>query len=494
MQALSVVEYLDVFEERGLGFFACLEMHPMWGSGDNRGECFKLGGSVLVVSSRIVTGDDDLNWSVCLMGNDGSDSLQRVDLLSLGSIEPPVGLDDIGIGREQGRALLAALQAAVVSLQEAALRSSAQKRVATSPNVKMKDYRARKVQTLFGTVSFRIPRLIDHGQIEAVLPISSNARSTREFDELRTRLSAWMSFRSAMNLLADMYPVDSGVSPSTALRQIAKAAETMESCFCHSSTGDASTSLPMDTTFIRARETDESRSLEILVGAIGQGIEPVQYFASPLKMKDECIRLGKAALATCNADKIEAFSDSDRSVRAMVKAFGVAEKPISDWFHLSMRIQHTISIADALEAPTRSIARANKAVQASLRKMRTELWKGDTKAVARAQRMIMPHLKQHPDEPKSAARQKRVKKLRAALKKLAKYVTNPEARIVDYCSRKIEGHRLGTSLVEGVADFVVNARMAKSQHMRWTKQGAYNILQVRTANINLRLREEKLAA
>ena len=227
------------------------------GSGDNRGECFKLGGSVVIVSFGSLAGDDDLNWSVCLMGDDGSDSLQRVDLLSLGSIEAPVDIDTIGIGREQGRALLAALQATVVSLQEAALRSSAWKRVATSSNVKVKDYRDRKVQTLFGTVSFRIPRLIDHGQIVAVLPISSNARSTREFDDLRTRLSAWMSFRSAMYLLSDMYPVDSGASPSTALRQIAKAAETMESGSCHSSTGDASTSLPMDTTFIRARETDE---------------------------------------------------------------------------------------------------------------------------------------------------------------------------------------------------------------------------------------------
>jgi len=428
------------------------------------------------------------------MGEDGSGGLQRVDLLSLGSIEPPVGLGGIGIGREQGREFLAAFQGAVVSLQEAALRSSALKRVAASHDVKLKDYRARKVQTLFGTVSFRIPRIIDRGRIETVLPIPGNGRSTQEFDELRAKLSAWMSFRSAMNLLAEMYPVDGGVSPSTALRQIAKAANGMESCSRPSNIGGAPVSLPMDTTFIRARETGESRTLEILIGGVEQGTDSAQYFASPLKMKEECIKLGKAALATCKTENIEAFSDSDRSVRAMVKAIGLAEKPISDWFHLSMKIQHTISIAGALEAPTKSIARANKAVQKELGKMRTALWKGDIKAVSRAQRTIAPHLKQHPDEPQSLARQKRVKKLRAAMKKLGKYVTNPEARIVDYCSRKLEGKRLGTSLIEGAADFIVNARMARSQHMRWTKQGAYNILQVRTADINQRLREEKLAA
>ena len=74
------------------------------------------------------------------------------------------------------------------------------------------------------------------------------------------------------------------------------------------------------------------------------------------------------------------------------------------------------------------------------------------------------------------------------------YVKNSDARIVDYCTRKAEGKRLVTSLVEGAADFIVNARMAKSQHMRWTTKGAYNLLQVRTANINDRLAEAKQVA
>ena len=50
------------------------------------GECFKLGGSVVVVSFSNVTGNGDLNWSLCLMGDDGSGGLQRFDVLSLGSI------------------------------------------------------------------------------------------------------------------------------------------------------------------------------------------------------------------------------------------------------------------------------------------------------------------------------------------------------------------------------------------------------------------------
>ncbi len=303
-----------------------------------------------------------------------------------------------------------------------------------------------------------------------------------------------MSYRSAMDLLGEMYPVDGGTSPSTALRQVAMAAERLVNIPAEKTPDAAPISLPLDTTFVRARDADELRSLEILVDAVAQGTDPIQYFACPFKFKDDCIRLGIAALATCGNGETEAFSDIARSGRAMAKSIGIIEKPISDWFHLVMRIRHAISFADALEAPTESIARANEAVQASLRVMRTELWRGDLQAVARAQRAIRPHWKKHCDEPHSSPRLKRIKKLRALMKKLGTYVRNTDARIVDYCTRKIEGKRLGTSLVEGAVGFIVNARMAKSQHMRWTTKGAYNLLQVRTADINRRLADDKIAA
>lgn len=434
-------------------------------------------------------------WSVCLLDEDGSGVTGRVDLLSLGAIVAPLNVDDIGMSRDTGRKLLGELQHAIVVLQETALRVQARQQAAASPGVEIKDYRIRNVQTLFGTVSLRAPRIIDHGQIENVLPISCGARSTREFDDLRSKLSAWMSYRVAMDLLGEMYPVKDGKSAQTAMRQVAIAAKRLEDlpAACAPFQDDP-IALPLDTTFVRGTEPEASHGLEILVGAVSQGSDPIHYFACPFTRKEDCIRLGKAALATRSSGEIEAFSDNARSVRAMAKSIGAPAKPISDWFHLSMRIQHAICVADALEATTESVDRANKAVRKELRSMRTELWRGNVPAVAQALKEIRPHLQTFSDEPHSPIRIKRVKKLRSVMRKLARYVQNPDARIVDYCSRKIAGKRLGTSLVEGGAEFIVNARMAKSQHMRWTTQGAYNLLQVRAADINQRLLNAKLAA
>jgi len=401
-------------------------------------------------------------WSVCLLGENGDGEARRVDLLQLGSLAAPSDIDGLGINLATSKQLLFELQQAVVTIQEAALWAVSRSRTAGSTTTVLKDYRLRKFQSLFGTICLRIPRLIVDGRIESVLPCLRYCRSTGEFDEVQAKLSAWMSYRSAMELMGEMYPVQRGISAQTAMRQIKISADRMrEMSPGITSTNTAPVALPLDTTFVRGQDKDATNGLEILVGAVSQGSESKHYFASPFKRKEDCIRLGK---------------------------------PISDWFHLSMRIQHVISVADALEASTKSIVLANNAVQRDLRQMRTELWKGDIRAVSRAIRAVQPNLRSFRDEPHAPTRMKRVKKLKAVMKKLDKYVRNPDARIVDYCARKTEGKSLGTSLVEGAAEFIVNARMAKSQHMRWTIDGAYNLLQVRTADINRRLAETKIAA
>jgi hypothetical protein len=47
--------------------------------------------------------------------------------------------------------------------------------------------------------------------------------------------------------------------------------------------------------------------------------------------------------------------------------------------------------------------------------------------------------------------------------------------------------RVGTSLTEGTANFLVNRRMNKSQQMRWSRRGADLLLQVRRAALNGKL-------
>ena len=56
--------------------------------------------------------------------------------------------------------------------------------------------------------------------------------------------------------------------------------------------------------------------------------------------------------------------------------------------------------------------------------------------------------------------------------------------LVNYAERHRAGVRVGTAITEGTANFLVNRRMNKSQQMRWSRQGANLLLQVRCAVYN----------
>jgi hypothetical protein len=56
--------------------------------------------------------------------------------------------------------------------------------------------------------------------------------------------------------------------------------------------------------------------------------------------------------------------------------------------------------------------------------------------------------------------------------------------LVSYAERHRAGLRVGTSITEGTANFLVNRRMNKSQQMRWSRRGADLLLQVRCAVYN----------
>jgi hypothetical protein len=63
--------------------------------------------------------------------------------------------------------------------------------------------------------------------------------------------------------------------------------------------------------------------------------------------------------------------------------------------------------------------------------------------------------------------------------------TNSQSNwLVNYAKRYRAGLRVGTSVTEGTANFLVNRRMNKSQQMRWSRTGADLLLQVRCAVYN----------
>jgi len=63
------------------------------------------------------------------------------------------------------------------------------------------------------------------------------------------------------------------------------------------------------------------------------------------------------------------------------------------------------------------------------------------------------------------------------LREIDRYLTSQSAWLVNYAERHRAGLRVGTSITEGTANFLVNRRMNKSQQMRWSRRGADLLLQ-----------------
>jgi hypothetical protein len=181
-------------------------------------------------------------------------------------------------------------------------------------------------------------------------------------------------------------------------------------------------------------------------------------------------------------------------MRHYAKELGAADLPISDWFHISMRIRHIEASARAIDDSHPAVAKGKQEVLEALERMRHRLWNGHKRAAEDASRAVRAGLREHPDEPKRKGRAKRNRTICRAMKKMVDYIGNPQARLVNYAERHRAGERVATSLVEGGADHLVNARMARTQHMRWSEQGAFNVLPVRAAYFSKRLANEHLAA
>src|SRR5215204_6963022 len=69
------------------------------------------------------------------------------------------------------------------------------------------------------------------------------------------------------------------------------------------------------------------------------------------------------------------------------------------------------------------------------------------------------------------------RRLWKALREIDRYLSSQSTWLVNYAERHRAGLRVGTSLTEGTANFLVNRRMTKSQQMRWSRRGADLLLQ-----------------
>ena len=82
-----------------------------------------------------------------------------------------------------------------------------------------------------------------------------------------------------------------------------------------------------------------------------------------------------------------------------------------------------------------------------------------------------------------------VLKLGKAIGEFHHYISANRNFIPNYGERYRYGEKVSTAFVESTVNEVISKRMVKKQQMRWTKQGAHLLLQVRVQTLNGDLRD-----
>jgi hypothetical protein len=123
-------------------------------------------------------------------------------------------------------------------------------------------------------------------------------------------------------------------------------------------------------------------------------------------------------------------------------------------------------------------------IVAEVERLRWRIWNGKAK---NAQRSInRNHKVIHVFKGEYGHRTKGVSshKLWSALHEVDRIFSGQSAWLMNYAERYHADLRIGTSITEGTANFLVNRRMNQSQQIRWSRRGADLLLHVRCAVYN----------
>lgn len=432
-----------------------------------------------------------MRWVLRLVATGDGAHCQSTDLAE---ICRPDGLGDItklGLNMLEAKQLLASVQRAIVAGQadsHGMLRPDCR---SCSGRCHVKDWRGHRIATPFGEVKVRLPRFMCTAchHIEAGVGWPPRCRSTPELDQLQAHLSALMTYRVAAGVLQHLLPVNAGRSPETLRSRTLLIGQQISPPFSDQPAAPASTAaitVSVDSTFIRGRETGE-RHLEVRVGNIETAGGGRQVFAAVAKADTDIsalIRRNLEVAGRTDATEVSAFTDGCPGLRSALVDAGITKPPILDWFHIAMRFQHAAQAASSLSAENPNRAQAKAVIVEEVERLRWRIWNGKARNAKRSIDRIRKVMHVYKEERSDHTKRAPSRKLWQALHDVDDYLRGQSSWLVNYAKRHRSGVRVGTSITEGTANFLVNRRMNKLQQMRWSRRGADLLLQVRCAVFN----------
>ena len=166
------------------------------------------------------------------------------------------------------------------------------------------------------------------------------------------------------------------------------------------------------------------------------------------------------------------ITDGGEGIRDLPLYLNPQSEHLLDWFHITMRLTFLGQMNKG-----QSQAEVDKTAQ-ELERLKWFLWHGNVFRALQTGEDLLFDLETI-EEPTT-----KQNKLIKTLTEFTGYISANAHNIPNYGELYRAGERITSSFVESSVNQVISNRMVKKQQMRWTKQGAHLLLQVRTRVLN----------
>lgn len=370
------------------------------------------------------------------------------------------------------------------------------------------DYRPRVLDTLFGRVHVKAPRIrrcackaisdVDQSGPFSPLAHYFPDRSTPELQRLQAELRARHSFREAARIIETFVPCAKQMNTTVRNRlgkvaQVIGANDRAELAVDEDATSQALTVF-LDGAHIRCRPEYQRRHLDVVVGKIespniSRRFGLVQQAAhSPAKQ----LRQALVSQGWDGQRPITVISDGEPALPNLVRrAVQGPVRHILDWWHISMRVQHIENAVKGL-LQTQNFPGMPELFKKPAETLRWCIWHGKVMTAGTRLKVLLidcSRISKIDAEVREAAA-----RVKARCRELYSYLANNFDALTDYGWRYRNGLAISSSRAEGCVDEIGNTRMGKRQRMRWSPKGAHQVAVTRAAVLDRRLAVSQMAA
>ena len=406
--------------------------------------------------------------------------------------------ETLGLSIADGKTTLAGLQRQLVQAQTEEHCWSRRRCLHCGAQRPLKDFRRRRLTSLFGDVEVRAPRfgpcrcgVASRRTITPVAEIMPD-RCTPEYERTVAKMGASLPYRRARSLLGDFFPLGDAPEVETVRQRTLHVGARLERQAVAPRVSAPppeetdTITLAIDGGHVNAVRSYQVRSFEVFVAQVSNDAGKQVVFSSMPAEADRQVEQLRNVLHDLGATKttpVTILSDGAGGPRNLGEAASIGPtEHVLDWFHLAMRIQHVAQAAKSWPANTPAKRREGARLSDTIEHIHWRLWHGQVQRALDliGETLVILEATATTTSPEATA----AGKAAVVLAGLETYVAGQSDLIIDYATARGSEEPISTATTESTVQWLLHRRMGANQQMRWSPRGAHLMLKVRTSVVN----------